>query len=223
MTKLTFTELLYSRSLTKDYRWMVAPRNVPKDGLNMLLDFFNLFDRYKGYPVFQSAEIPPHYFLKIQNLYVVLRCTIAPLKDEYGRNIYAMEGICIQNENISEIKSFLSDLLRNNLSQLDIWSKRNQDTNLDELGFKSAEFPEKRTFRLINFNDTSLDNKENNNQQENNYQKRYVTFDKNGFDDIKHVFHLPATPLIEFLFGATPEMEKMFPSAKIIAPVYKRI
>jgi hypothetical protein len=211
-----YTQLLYSRSSTKDYRWMLIPEKISPDELRRLSDVYDVFDRHKNASRLIHAEIPPLFLLKFENLYTLICCQKTPAIDEYGRTIYAMQGICVPLEQATQLRNCLPHILQENIDLLNVWASFSAKDG-DKLAFT---FSAENDFHLPT---ESAQHKRNSKKQTPALDEMIITtFDKDGLDNIISFFLAPGSPLVEFLFGATPEMPTMFPSAKIVAPFYKK-
>lgn len=211
---MIYQELLYSRSLSKDYRWMIVPPKISQEGLKALNLIFNQYDKNKS--TFGKSSVFPLYCLSRSDTTFLVTCGLTNHKDKEGRGIYCLQGISVTQEYRRHLWFILPWILANYDREniLNIWSKidfRDADNiirqlsgdcsfKLDQLNESLAELT--RTHKTIPAK--LLVNK-----------PTYISFDNDGLKKLSHViasYH----DCIDFGFGATPEMVRTFPF-KIVA------
>lgn len=215
---LNYQHLLYSRSLTKDYRWMVIPQWSSADDLIKLKELFERYDVYKDKKAFSEAEIKSIYCLRLSNMVAFVRCCSSEHQDSYGRQIYCLQGIGVQLKYDRHFWFALPWLLAEHMFFLDVW--RNTDfQSADEL-FKttSKNFELDLNFRELPFMDQFSELPENSLSE----NQTSLSFDQNGFKQLLRFISSPNTPAVDFAFGVVPEMLQVFKSFKIIASLQNR-
>ena len=216
---MIYQALLYSRSLSKDYRWMIVPQKVSPESLKALNQLYNLYDKYKS--TFSKSSVLPLYCLNHPEATFLVSCGLSNHKDKDGRDIYCLQGISVAHEYRRHFWFILPWILANYDSEglLNVW--RNIDFpvaddivrrtsgdcffKLDQLDESLAGLTKTPKYipEILPINDPS-----------------YISFDKNGLKGLSHLlssYH----DCIDFAFGATPEMAKNF-DFKIIAKVGSR-
>ena len=215
---MQYTRFLYSRSITKDYRWMIVPPEIDISKLQVLSALYNAFDQYKSKKVFSNAPVQPLYLLNNGNRIFIVRTSATNQFDEYGRVIYAMQGISISGESVYELRFGLPYLLKDHEKYFDILSEFSP-YDADKLSFTPSEI------KGVNFAISSNSIIEKFGvplpMHFPTVEKKYLSYDENGFRDLMLYFLSPYVPLSEFAFGAVPEALKLLPQLKIIAPAYQ--
>lgn len=112
--------LLFSRSHSKDYRWIFSSKFLSNEN-KALLDL--IFDNYKGNykRLFSQYEITPVHFLEFENAYVVIECVKTNSVDKDGRAIYALQGLCVAKTYKRHIWFALPWLMTSHKHLLDSW------------------------------------------------------------------------------------------------------
>ncbi|MDN3511937.1 MAG: hypothetical protein NG784_11635 [Candidatus Jettenia sp.] len=215
---MKYQELLYSRSLSKDYRWMIVPPKISPDSLKLLNQLYNLYDKYKN--AFCKSPILPLYCLNHLQTTFLVSCGLSNHKDKDGRNIYHLQGISISHEYRRHFWFILPCILANYDGEnlLNTWRKvdfpaaddivrrASEDCffKLDLLDKSLAELIKTSKFTLERFEELSI------------REPIYIPFDKNGLKELAHVIVSSDYGCVNFAFGATSEMIRAF-DFKIIA------
>lgn len=215
---MKYQELLYSRSLSKDYRWMIVPPKISSDSLKLLNQLYNLYDKYKN--AFCKSPVLPLYCLNHLQTTFLVSCGLSNHKDKDGRNIYHLQGISIPPEYRRHFWFILPWILANYDGEnlLNTWRKvdfpaaddivrrASEDCffKLDLLDKSLAELIKTSKFTLERFEELSI------------REPVYIPFDKNGLKELAHVIVSSDYGCVNFAFGATSEMIRAF-DFKIIA------
>lgn len=212
---MIYQELLYSRSLSKDYRWMIVPQKVSPESLKVLHQLYNLYNKHKT--AFSKSSVSPLYCLNHSEATFLVSCGLSRHKDKDGRDIYRLQGISVPHEYRRHfwfiLPWILADFDSRNLlnawknidfssaddivhrASEDYFFKLDQlDESLAELTKTPASFPEKLS----------------------SHEPKYISFDKNGLKELSHLIGTLYHNCMDFAFGATPEMAKNF-NFRIIA------
>jgi len=216
---MIYQALLYSRSLSKDYRWMIVPSKVSPESLKALNQLYNLYDKYKS--TFSKSSVLPLYCLNHPEATFLVSCGLSNHKDKDGRDIYCLQGISVAHEYRRHFWFILPWILANYDSEglLNTWR------NID---FPVADDIVRRTSGDCFFKLDQLDESLAGLTKTPKYipeilpidDPSYISFDKNGLKGLSHLlssYH----DCMDFAFGATPEMAKNF-DFKIIAKVGSR-
>ncbi|MCF6155293.1 MAG: hypothetical protein E3K36_08575 [Candidatus Brocadia sp.] len=215
---MIYQELLYSRSLSKDYRWMIVPPKVSPESLKALNQLYNLYDKYKS--TFSKSPVLPLYCLNQPEATFLVSCGLSNHRDKEGRDIYCLQGISIAQEYQRHFWFILPWIVANHGSEglLNTWKNidfpdaddivhrisKDHSFKLDQLDESLAELTKtpKSTEKL------SID------------EPLYISFDKNGLKELSRVVSLHHD-CMDFAFGVTPEMAKNF-DFRIIAKAERR-
>lgn len=206
---MIYQELLYSRSLSRDYRWMIIPQKAPVDGLKALNQLYNMYDKYKD--AFRKASVLPLYCLNHAEATFLVRCGLSDHKDKDGRDIYCLQGICVTREHRRHFWFILPRILAydDSTSLLNRW--RNIDFSVadDILSRTSEDYtlmsgpPDGPLVKQMQPGTSAPEGLPVN-------KPTYISFDKNGLTELPHVLSL-YHDCTNFAFGATPEMVERFP------------
>ena len=113
---MILNRLLYSRSFSKDYRWVLAPAvQSPEDqqGITELLgqlnDEYDLYDRSKG--LTPDGEGTLLFGKSVGGYGVLCRCGPTRYEDALGRRIFALSGLLARHEEKKEFAAALPYLV----------------------------------------------------------------------------------------------------------------
>lgn len=216
---MIYHELLYSRSLSKDYRWMIIPPKVSSESLKALNQLYNLYDQYKH--AFEKSTVLPLYCLNHPEMTFLVSCGLSNHKDKDGRDIYCLQGISVAHEYRRHFWFILPWILANYDSEglLNTWK------NID---FSGADDILRRTSEDHSFKLDQLDESlakltqtpKSSCERLPVHEPTNISFDKDGLKALSHLlssYHA----CIDFAFGATPEIIKNF-NFKIVAKAGSR-
>ena len=214
---MIYQALLYSRSLSKDYRWMIIPQKVSGESLKVLNQLYDMFDKRKD--SFYNSSVSPLYCLNHPEMTFLVSCCLSNHKDKDGRAIYCLQGIGVIQKYKRHLWLMLpwilthydSEGILNTWSKIDfsdadnIVSRKSEDYYFksDQLEESLVKLHQTRTVLPV----TSLTN-----------DPTCVTFDRDGLNELAHLISSSRHDRMDFAFGATPEMINAF-DFKIIASV----
>lgn len=217
---MIYHELLYSRSLTKDYRWMILPPKVSWESLKVLNQLYNLYDKHKG--TFSKSCIQPLYCFNHPEATFLVSCGLSDHKDKDGRNIYSLQGISVSNKYKRHFWFILPWILDNFDSEhlLNTWRKLDFSSADEVVRHLSGEYPlkiDQLTESLAELAKTQKFVPENIPVN----RQTFISYDKEGLKDLSHLISSTYHDCMDFAFGATSEMIRAF-NFKIIASVGSR-
>ena len=200
--------VLYSRSFTKDYRWIINSPHFMKDEIRNLNLLYNSFDDYKNQIKY---EVPLIYCINFTNCIFLFTFCKVNKKDFSGRDIYALQGISTPEKNklIYLLPIFLINYRKylNIVNQIGFDSCDNYTNKEIEFDFKIRD--ERPTINLdidkLKTCDEGIE----------------LQFDPKGFEQLIGIMsnsHLIERP--DFAFGATPETFTIFPSIQIFSKIF---
>lgn len=217
---MIYQELLYSRSLSKDYRWMIIPSKVSPESLKALNQLYNLYDKHKN--TFSKASVLSLYCLNHSDMTFLVSCGLSNHKDKDGRDIYSLQGMCVTQEYKRHLWFILPWILANYNTRdtLNIWR------NID---FSQADDIVRRTSGDCLFKPEQLDESlaeltktlKPTPEKLSIHEPTYISFNKEGLKELSHLLATAYHECIDFAFGVTPEMAKDF-NFKIIAETGRR-
>lgn len=212
---MIYQELLYSRSLSKDYRWMIVPPKVSPESLKALNKLYNLYDKYKS--IFSKASVLPLYCLNYPEMTFLVSCGKSNYKDKDGRDIYCLQGISVAHEYRRHFWFILPWILAHydTKDTLNIWR------NID---FSHADDIVRRVsgdcfFKLDQLDESIAELTKAQKPAPGKlsiHEPAYIPFNKEGLQELSHLLATACHECVDFAFGVTPEMTKMF-GFKIIA------
>lgn len=212
---MRYTQFLYSRSLSKDYRWILIPPTISHEKLRLCLKIFEWFDVHRTNKVIRESKIPTLYCLNFSGVITLFTCGLSSYRDKYGREIYSLQGIAVDAIYQRHFWFLLPWLITQHLKILDVWNNIGFD-NADQLdGAKShtlewrpslpdLTLPNEFKYPLA----TPWDKRENDIVD--------LEFSVTGFRKLLSYFSSTSTPTFEFAFGATKDLLISFPSIKIV-------
>ena len=213
---MIYQELLYSRSLSKDYRWMIVPPKVSSESLKALNQLYNLYDKYKN--AFSNPPVLPLYCLNHPEMTFLVSCGLSNHKDKDGRDIYFLQGIGVPHEYRRHFWFILPWILANydNEDLLNPWRKIDFYDADDLVHHSSADY----FFKLDQLNEPLAELTKTQKYTPEKLlinEPKYISFDKNGLKELSHILS-SHHDCMDFAFGATKEMMKAF-DFKVIAKV----
>lgn len=213
---MIYQGLLYSRSFSKDYRWMIVPQKVSLDGLKALNQLYNMYDKYKD--TFRKSSVLPLYCLNHPESTFLVSCGLSNHKDKDGRDIYCLQGISVAHEYRRHFWFILPWILANYDSEniLNTWrsidfsgaddivrrTSEDHSFKLDQLDESLAKLTQtpKPFSEILPVNELTS-----------------ISFDRDGLKELSHLI-VSYHDCMDFAFGATPEMARNF-HFKVIAKV----
>lgn len=222
---MIYQALLYSRSLSKDYRWMVVPQKISGDSLKVLNQLYNMFDKRKD--SFYNSPVSPLYCLDHPEMTFLVKCGVSNYKDKDGRAIHCLQGIGVIQKYKRHLRLMLPWILTHYDSEgiLNTWSKIDFSDADNIVSRKSKDYyfksdqleesPVKLHQTRESLSVTSLTS-----------EPSCITFDRDGLKELSRLISSSCHDRMDFAFGATPEMINAF-DFKIIAslgnqPIIKR-
>ncbi|MGQ3684327.1 MAG: hypothetical protein ACUBOA_04835 [Candidatus Loosdrechtia sp.] len=212
---MIYHELLYSRSLTKDYRWMIIPPKISRESLKALNQLYNFYEKHKG--AFNKSPVPPFYCFNHPEAIFLVSCGLSDYKDKEGRDIYFLQGMSASNKYKRHfwlilpwiLNNFTGNYLLNPWSKLDFRSADNlvrhasgeYSLKIDQLTESLAELA--KTQKSIPENITGN-------------RSAFISYDKEGLKELTRLISSTYHDCMDFAFGATPEMVSTF-NFRIIA------
>lgn len=212
---MIYQALLYSRSLAKDYRWMIVPSEVSPESLKALKQLYNVYDKNKH--AFSKSAVSPLYCLKHSEGVFFVSCGFTGHKDKDGRDIYCLQGVSIANEYQKRFWLMLPGMLANfnNTDLLNMWGKINFHGADDIIHRASEEYSFEPDWQEKSFAEGAKTAVSNPAEKTSTNETSNVSFDKKGLKELSRLLSL-RQECVSFAFGATPEMIKKF-NFKIVA------
>ncbi|NUO08299.1 MAG: hypothetical protein HUU08_06390 [Candidatus Brocadia sp.] len=206
---MIYQELLYSRSLSKDYRWMIIPSKVSPESLKALNKLYNLYDKDKG--AFSKSSVSPLYCLNYPEMTFLVSCGLSKHKDKEGRDIYSLQGIGVPREHRRRFWFILPRMLANYDSKdfLNVWGKIDF-SGADEVVRRASE----DYFLKLDRQDESItkltETPDSITEKLSLHEPAYLPFDRIGLNEMSRLITASNHTCIDFAFGATREMAKNF-------------
>ncbi len=207
---MRYHALLYSRSLSRDYRWMVVPPKAAHEGLKALNQLYNLYDKNKS--VLGKSPLPPLYCMTRGEATFLVTCGQSNLKDKEGRAIYYLQGISVARAYWKDFWHALPRILDNygKSDLLNAWGNidfRNADELARSVSSEYVYWHEQPNNPPKNAARPAL-----NPEKSCASEPMQVSFDKNGLSELSSFItsSCPEGECIDFAFGATPEMAGRF-------------
>jgi hypothetical protein len=212
---MRYTQFLYSRSLSKDYRWILIPPSISYEKLKLCLKMFEWFDIHRTHKVLRESKIPTLYCLNFSGVMTLFTCGLSSYRDKYGREISFLQGIAVEATYQRHFWFLLPWLMTQYLSIIDTWnyiSFKNAD-QFDGLTSNTLEWkpslPDLTLSSEYKYSATSSSN-----EREKGIIK--LDFSATGFRKLLSYVSSTAIPTPEFAFGATNDILIHFPTIKVI-------
>lgn len=207
--------LLFSRSLSKDYRWMVCPQWIATNDLRKLRQLYDGYDIYKAHKSLIDAPIPMTFCLNLPSMTVLGRCSPTSYTDQYSRQIFCLVGLAVQSEYARHLWFSLPWLLQSHETIFNIWA------NID---FEKADNLSKSPLATREISLDEISEPILSTSIEVDLSKALtLEYTKIGYEKLKSIVASPNLPLVDFIFGATPAIVNQFSSWRILAQVGEQI
>ncbi len=219
---MIYQALLYSRSLSRDYRWMVIPQKVSGESLKVLNQLYNMFDKHKD--SFGNASVSPLYCLNHPEMTFLVSCGLSNYKDKDGRDIYCLQGIGVAQKYKRHLWLILPWILGHydSVGLLNTWSKIDFYDADNIVRQSSEDYFFKLSQREELLTELAHAEKPPSASVELSTDKSArIPFNKNGLKELSHIIESSYGNCLDFAFGATTEMIKEF-DFRIIASVGSR-
>ena len=218
---MNFQTFLYSASYKKDYRWLVVPDAFFKEQVPVLNSFFEVFDKFKKSKLLNNSTTSPTFFLTYRNAAYLFECTKTTHEDEYGRRIFALQGICVKERELFEFRNELPFILYSSSAFLNVWASFdvNEADKLSSSPSKIISYEKKlRWSDLAGIPEVEI--------TPDAFSFRnlpiVLPFNDKGFMQLISYISSPYISLPSFAFGFTPEMANIYPRFKLISPIYSK-
>lgn len=203
---MIYQKLLWSRTKSHDWRWLVFPESLTEPEAEVLRSIFDQYvSAYKTQ--FLKLEIDPWYFLSFSESSVLFQCKKTPYVEWQGRTIYALQGISVAHEYRRHMWFVLPWILKIFNQIVDVW----QDLDFseaDNIKRHPRIISEQFNIAVVNnqtidvpFLATSAGPKE----------QLTLPFTNLGFEQLVQALLMPETPFLNFAFGLTASMAQSHP------------
>lgn len=199
---MKYQQLLYSRTLMQDYRWIAVPDNLTEADLLVLRDVYRHYDDFKLMPEYTQTGLSPVYCLRFSRATVLVECKETPHRDQFGRPVYCMQGISIADDFMRHFWFALPWLLTAHRDALDVWAT---------LDYRAADAMQMTVMGDVTFDlGTIAEFPANANPFSNAVANANIAFDKTGFDRLVQLLANTHTPPVRFAFGILPGADRSF-------------
>jgi len=107
---MIYYDVLFSRTLSRDYRWLVIPDGCSDSDLELLKKLFNLYDNSKK--MFWNSLTLPFYCINTLYWSYLIQCNKTPYTDQHGRPTFGLYGIAVSYRFRRHFWLYLPVLLR---------------------------------------------------------------------------------------------------------------
>ncbi len=193
---MKLSQILYSRSLSQDYRWMLAPSWASSNDLKKLRQIYNEYDEYKTEKTFDNPAVTPTFYLNLSSFSAVVICSPSQQTDQYSRAIYGLQGIAVPASYNRHLWFALPWILLKSKAILNVWESINP---------KNADQLQNTPSSTINFDFETCDPSLLSGYSINFHQKK-LEYSKSGFEQLINIISSSETSQLDFAFGATSEL-----------------
>lgn len=207
--------ILYSRTLSKDYRWILLPTFIEREDVETLNIVYDVYDNYKDIKSLSQSKFPQIYCLNLKSACMLIMCRKTDFKDAHSRPIYSMEGVCVEHKEKKVFSAILQYLLDNYQMYLNSWNVAAFD---DADGLQRQERNTKlhiEDFRA-NASETLLYIQSKPHLAAPIYPQT-ISFDEKGFVNLLALAVSSKIHLLNIAFGVTSELSNKIKSFEIIA------
>lgn len=212
---MKFQNLLFSRSLSQDYRWILSPSFLSSSDLEKLE---KLVWSDEGRKYLEGLSVRPTFLIRLSNAYVLCRFYRTKFTDSRKRPIDCIDGIAISSADAWFFRFALAWLLTDQAHVLDSWK------NLD---FDRVDSYTRKTPETLEFDINALPEKNSAIFDGQASLRKEFSFSQSGFE--KLVNYLYPSPnvddleLLEFAFGASPSMIPRYQNFEIVTPIDNKL
>lgn len=192
-------QLLFSRSLSQDYRWMLAPDWITSSDLKKLREIYYAYDEYKTEKPFDDTSLTPVYFINLRSVSALVICSPTNQTDQYSRQIYGLQGIAVPDDYKRHLWFALPWILSDYKKILNVWST---------LDARSADQLQKSPSPTINFDLNESNPSRLSVTPTEFHDKSKIEYSQSGFQKLLSIVTSNTTPRIDFAFGVTSELEE---------------
>lgn len=114
---------IYSRTLTADYRWIVTSPLLSSKETHLLERFIDFFKKYRF--AYAKAPLKPLFCINFPETTVLFTLQSSMFKDEFGRDIYSLEGICTGRIHRKILWKKMPEIVDNYTGVLNPWTDIN--------------------------------------------------------------------------------------------------
>ena len=192
-------QILYSRSLSQDYRWMLTPSWVSSSDLKKLRQIYDEYDDYKTEKPFDGTTLFPIFYLNLPSISTVFTCSPIQQTDQYSRRIYGLQGIAVPANYSRHLWFALPWILLKNKTFLNV-SESINPKNADQLQKSSSD---------INFDFEKCDPSLLGDNLTNPHHKQKLECSNAGFETLVGIISSSEVSRLDFAFGATSGVENI--------------
>ena len=195
--------LLFSRSLVKDYRWILKPSYLSSADEAVLRAIYSSFDSIKENPVFRSGDLPLLCCLELRSAFVFFTCGTSQFCDSSSRAIYHLQGVAFEKSRNQDFKHAVPLIMANPLPALDAWSvfEINDPDGFLKLDRISNEHRE-RVLKLEELSDKLKQIGKKLTNINPNYLSQHIAFTRAGYESLlAFIACNKDKPVVEFMFG----------------------
>ncbi len=211
-SNLTYQHILFSRSRSVDYRWMILPDHIARNDLNILKNLYLAYDRHKRRFPYQDTNLKPLFLLKLSNSFLLIQLGKTQYSDSFNRQIFGLWGISVPEDAEQQLRIHLRQIITESEIFLNPFKlKMYQFLTADKLNrFVAEKFhisTQISNNQLVHINTNSAK------------ELPAISFNPEGFQVLLDFIAMPPNPLVSIAFGATPAMLRIVHPVKITALV----
>lgn len=213
---MKYQQILFSRSINKDYRWMITSTYLTDNELHLIEDTV-WSDALRSHPYVFQSPLRPVYHLNLSNASVVIELYRTNHKDSKERFIDALQGVVVKHSDLWYMRFALPWLLTECRSILNIWEIQG-----DELA--QADNYTKIPSQEYLFDYNALNQRINNNSYITTKpypHNQSIDFNEEGMQQLIALLspnaNFSSLHLQQFAFGVLPQESKKFHGFNYIA------
>ncbi len=195
---------IYSRTLTADYRWIVTSPSLSSKETHLLERFIDLFKKYRF--AYAKAPLKPLFCINFPKTTVLFTLQSGMFKDEFGRDIYSLEGICAGRIHRKTLWEKMPEIVDNYTDALNPWTDINFRKADNLVNNPSASYTLEK---LIPDRDhPQTESMEVQPESQDPSGTIIIPFVEEGLRKLKKTVNSPSFSPANFAFGCTAEMLK---------------
>lgn len=210
--------VLFSRTLTKDYRWMITPQGAAVEDLARLKTLFGHYSDVRSVQGVLQSSVPVMFCLSLSQIIALVVMKRTDHVDAGGRDIFCLQGITTRYENARTFRFLLPFLVQEHASVLDAWR------NLDFHSANRLEYDESAQIDIDvrlgeQFNDVNLNRSRPSRFERFDNRPREFAFSQDGLHQLISFLSSPYVPLVDFGFGVTSQMLQDLGSISVFSAI----
>lgn len=205
--------LLYSRSLTRDFRWMLVSPNISSYDLKMLTQLFSAWRSSEWRGASEQSQFHPLFGLNLTTTYALVTVLQIEHKDAFSRPLACLQGIAIPYSLQKDLSSITQHILGDYKSVLNAWKHVDfKDADQIENSIATVSFSQDQLQANIPIELLRAKQKDHLNYSGNQV---ILSSDDEALKGLRQYIALSDSEVLNFAFAVPSQMLKIFEAWQI--------